>query len=158
LPPDDGICKSEPCLECRHAPTAGNIGTPRAGSPEIAPEDIPARWWKPQPPKLDQDGLTKAIRARDKALKEAEALTGPGGTPPGAGRGRDPPSADPRRHRLEWRHHPRSDGLTVKGLRKLLTPATIARLETQFQLPEERTEIQSDLHYKSTETPKLPGA
>ena len=40
--------------------------------------------------------------------------------------------------------------------RKLLTPATIARLETQFQLPEERTEIQSDLHYKSTETPKLP--
>jgi hypothetical protein len=36
LPPDDGICKSEPCLECRHAPTAGNIGTLRAGSPEIA--------------------------------------------------------------------------------------------------------------------------
>ena len=42
--------------------------------------------------------------------------------------------------------------------RKLLTPATIARLETQFLLPTERTEIQSDLHYKSTETPKLPGA
>jgi hypothetical protein len=42
--------------------------------------------------------------------------------------------------------------------RKLLTPATIARLETQFLLPEERTEIHSDLHYKSTETPKLPGA
>jgi Siphovirus Gp157 len=40
----------------------------------VAPEDIPARWWKPQPPKLDQDGLTKAIRARQKALKEAEAL------------------------------------------------------------------------------------
>jgi hypothetical protein len=38
----------------------------------IAPEEIPARWWKPQPPKLDQDGLTKAIRARDKALREAE--------------------------------------------------------------------------------------
>ena len=37
--------------------------------------------------------------------------------------------------------------------RKLLTPATIARLETQFQLPTERTEIQSDLHYQSTETP-----
>jgi hypothetical protein len=33
--------------------------------------------------------------------------------------------------------------------RKLLTPATIARLETQFQLPGERTEIHSDLHYKS---------
>jgi Siphovirus Gp157 len=43
----------------------------------VAPEDIPARWWKPQPPKLDQDGLTKAIRARDKALKEAAALTDP---------------------------------------------------------------------------------
>jgi hypothetical protein len=42
--------------------------------------------------------------------------------------------------------------------RKLLTPATIARLETQFQLPTVRTEIHSDLHYKSTETPKLPGA
>jgi hypothetical protein len=28
--------------------------------------------------------------------------------------------------------------------RKLLTPATIARLKTQFQLPVERTEIQSD--------------
>jgi hypothetical protein len=37
--------------------------------------------------------------------------------------------------------------------RKLLTPATIARIEAQFQLPEERTEIQSDLHYESTETP-----
>ena len=43
----------------------------------VAPEDIPARWWKPQPPKLDQDGLTKAIRARDKALKEAEAIPDP---------------------------------------------------------------------------------
>ena len=42
--------------------------------------------------------------------------------------------------------------------RKLLTPATIARLGTQFLLPTERTEIHSDLHYKSTETPKLPGA
>ena len=40
----------------------------------IAPEDIPSRWWKPQPPKLDQDGLTKAIRAREKALKEAETI------------------------------------------------------------------------------------
>ena len=42
--------------------------------------------------------------------------------------------------------------------RKLLTPATIARLETQILLPTERTEIHSDLHYQSTETPKLPGA
>ena len=43
----------------------------------VAPEEIPARWWKPQPPKLDQDGLTKAVRAREKALKEATALTDP---------------------------------------------------------------------------------
>jgi Siphovirus Gp157/Dodecin len=43
----------------------------------VALEDIPARWWKPQPPKLDQDGLTRAIRARDKALKEAEAIPDP---------------------------------------------------------------------------------
>ncbi len=43
----------------------------------VAPEDIPARWWKPQPPKLDQDGLTKAIRARDKALREAESIVNP---------------------------------------------------------------------------------
>ena len=42
--------------------------------------------------------------------------------------------------------------------RKLLTPATIVRLETQFQLPEERTEIQSDWHYQSTETPNGLGA
>jgi hypothetical protein len=40
----------------------------------VALEDIPARWWKPQPPKLDQDGLTKAIRAREKALKEASRV------------------------------------------------------------------------------------
>ena len=43
----------------------------------VAPEEIPARWWKLQPPKLDQDGLTKAIRAREKALMETEALTDP---------------------------------------------------------------------------------
>src|ERR1700732_4247743 len=61
-----------------------------------APEDIPARRWKPQPPKLDQDGLTKAIRTREKALKEAEAMNPPGGPrreaahrrlPAGPGRG-----------------------------------------------------------------------
>jgi hypothetical protein len=43
----------------------------------VAPEEIPACWWKPQPPKLDQDGLTKVVRAREKALKEAAALTDP---------------------------------------------------------------------------------
>ena len=37
--------------------------------------------------------------------------------------------------------------------RKLLTPATIARIETQFHLPAERTEVQSDFHYQSTEMP-----
>jgi len=37
--------------------------------------------------------------------------------------------------------------------RKLLTPAIIARIKTQFHLPAERTEIQSDWHYQSTETP-----
>jgi hypothetical protein len=37
--------------------------------------------------------------------------------------------------------------------RKLLTPATIARVKTQFHLPRNRTEIQSDWHYQSNETP-----
>ena len=39
--------------------------------------------------------------------------------------------------------------------RKLLTPAMITRIETQFHLPAERTEVQSDFHYQSTETPNL---
>ncbi|MDQ6867307.1 MAG: hypothetical protein M3178_02435 [Pseudomonadota bacterium] len=29
----------------------------------------------------------------------------------------------------------------------------IARIKTQFHLPAERTEVQSDWHYQSTETP-----
>ena len=37
--------------------------------------------------------------------------------------------------------------------RKLLTPAMIARIETHFHLPAGRTEVQSDWHYQSTETP-----
>jgi hypothetical protein len=37
--------------------------------------------------------------------------------------------------------------------RNLLTAAMIARIATQFHLPAERTEIQSDFHYQSTETP-----
>jgi hypothetical protein len=41
--------------------------------------------------------------------------------------------------------------------RKLLTPATIARIETQFHLAADRTEIQSDWHYQSTETPNWLG-
>jgi hypothetical protein len=36
--------------------------------------------------------------------------------------------------------------------RKLLTPTTIAHIETQFHLPAERTEIQRDFHYQSTGT------
>lgn len=43
----------------------------------ITPEDIPSRYWKPQPPKLDQDALTKAVRAREKAIREAEAIGDP---------------------------------------------------------------------------------
>jgi hypothetical protein len=39
--------------------------------------------------------------------------------------------------------------------RKLVTPATLARIATQFHLSVERTEIQSDWHYQSTETPNL---
>ena len=31
--------------------------------------------------------------------------------------------------------------------RKLLTPATIARIATQFHLPADRTEVKSDRHY-----------
>jgi hypothetical protein len=31
----------------------------------------------------------------------------------------------------------------------------IARIETQFHLPEDRTDIKTDLHYQSTETPKV---
>jgi hypothetical protein len=37
--------------------------------------------------------------------------------------------------------------------RKLLTPATVARIEAKFHLLAERTEVQSDWHYQSTETP-----
>jgi hypothetical protein len=35
--------------------------------------------------------------------------------------------------------------------RKLLTPAMIAPIETQFHLHEDRTEVKSDLHYQITE-------
>jgi hypothetical protein len=38
--------------------------------------------------------------------------------------------------------------------RKLLTSATIARIKAQFHLPEDRTKVQSDWHYQSTETPR----
>ena len=37
--------------------------------------------------------------------------------------------------------------------RKLVTPATIACIATQFHVPAERTEVKSDAHYQSTETP-----
>lgn len=43
----------------------------------VTPEDIPSRYWKPQPPKLDQDALTKAVRAREKAIREAETISDP---------------------------------------------------------------------------------
>jgi len=35
----------------------------------------------------------------------------------------------------------------------LLTPAMIGRIETLFHVPAGRTEVQSDWHYQSTETP-----
>jgi hypothetical protein len=31
----------------------------------------------------------------------------------------------------------------------------IARIETQFHLPEERTEVKSDFHYQSKDTPNV---
>jgi hypothetical protein len=34
-----------------------------------------------------------------------------------------------------------------------MAPAMIARIKTQFHLPAERTETQSNWHYQSTETP-----
>ena len=52
---------------------------------------------------------------------------------------------------------PSRDLFIIYADRKLLQPATIARIETQFLLPTERTEIHSDLHYKSNETPNVLG-
>jgi hypothetical protein len=45
------------------------------------------------------------------------------------------------------------DLFTLYADRKLLAPALIARIAAQFHLPTVRTEIQSDLHYQSKETP-----
>ena len=39
--------------------------------------------------------------------------------------------------------------------RKLLTPEMMARIASQFHLPAERTEVQSDFHYQSAETPNV---
>jgi hypothetical protein len=39
--------------------------------------------------------------------------------------------------------------------RKLLTPAMIARIKAQFNLPAEHTEVQSDWHYQSKDTPNV---
>jgi hypothetical protein len=41
--------------------------------------------------------------------------------------------------------------------RKLMTPAMTARIKAQFHLPAERTEVQSDFHYQSNETPDALG-
>jgi hypothetical protein len=45
------------------------------------------------------------------------------------------------------------DFFIIYADRKLMTPAMTARIKTQFHLPADRTEIQSDWHYRSTETP-----
>jgi hypothetical protein len=37
--------------------------------------DVPTKWLIKQPDKIDQDGLTKYVRARIKAVKEAEKIT-----------------------------------------------------------------------------------
>jgi len=42
------------------------------------------------------------------------------------------------------------DVFIIYADRKLLIPATIARIETQFHLPEDRTEVTGDLHYTCT--------
>jgi hypothetical protein len=42
--------------------------------------------------------------------------------------------------------------------RKLMAPEMIAHIATQFHLPMERTEVTSDWHYQSTETPNGLGA
>jgi hypothetical protein len=47
------------------------------------------------------------------------------------------------------------DLFTLYADRKLLTPATIARIATQFHLPAGRTEVTSDGHYQSKETPNV---
>ena len=39
--------------------------------------DIPAQYWKPQPPKVDQAALTKAIRERARLLNAAERIVDP---------------------------------------------------------------------------------
>jgi hypothetical protein len=42
--------------------------------------------------------------------------------------------------------------------RKFLTPEMIARIQAQFHLPEDCTDVKSDLHYQSKETPNGLGA
>jgi hypothetical protein len=51
-----------------------------------------------------------------------------------------------------------SDLFVLYADRKLMTLATIARIATQFHLPEDRTEVTSDFHYQSKETPNVPWA
>lgn len=46
------------------------------------------------------------------------------------------------------------DVFIIYADRKLMTPAMITRIATKFHLPAARTEVQSDWHYQSNETPK----
>ena len=113
----------------------------------------------------DEAGLLAAGCPLDQAEAYGDCLTyGPGHCETWDHWRRDRP-VDPVRSATVWFHEyedwPRGrivfdrarDLFIVYADRKLLTPATIARIETHFHLPEDRTEVQSDLHYQSTETP-----
>jgi hypothetical protein len=47
------------------------------------------------------------------------------------------------------------DVFIIYADRKLMTPVMITRIETQFHLPEKRTEVKSDLHYQSKGAPNV---
>jgi hypothetical protein len=55
-------------LKTLRTPTA-TLTLAKANLKAIAVAPEPARRWKPQPPKLDQDGLTKSIRFRRRAYR-----------------------------------------------------------------------------------------
>jgi hypothetical protein len=74
-------------------------------------------------------------------------------------------TVEPARRSYEYEDWPRGrivfdqsrDVFIIYADRKLLTLATIARIKTRFHLPADRTEVQSDSHYQSNETPNVLG-